>query len=480
MSTAAPAWPALDYRGLRIPAAAFEVLGYLSVVAAASLAFLSGWLTVNGAVVVTVILLVSLVVLSWINLGQGRHPAFLFLCSLTLFQGGRLIGYCLGGESDPLQVIIMTSVAFSLTRDERGLVLLALALSAICIYAPCRWLFRPVSPPSDVAVRKYLPYLYLLFFATLPVQLFKNYRYYEYAQAHGGYVFIYVNHLALASSVPLWVRAIPLITLPAFVAIFVFERRRFPLYLATILYFASASLILLLGSRGGPFMLVATLWWVARVKSSRRSRIVLLAVCILALLVVADVIQETRMDEGDPSHKFSAVDLIVTQGISLNVTEVAFKYRDLFSPYFGSYLFTELQNAFVANDVTHYQRGKSLAIDVSVFLEPSKYRQGHGTAGSYIPEAYIGGGMIAVVLVSLALGLGLHSLYRLSGIPLLLFLIAMTLPDILLMPKGQLLDWVSVLLKNAVSIALLWFGWKIYSLLCSLKATPAAPLVQVS
>jgi hypothetical protein len=88
--------------------------------------------------------------------------------------------------------------------------------------------------------------------------------------------------------------------------------------------------------------------------------------------------------------------------------------------------------------------------------------------------------MIAVVLVSLALGLGLHSLYRLSGIPLLLFLIAMTLPDILLMPKGQLLDWVSVLLKNAVSIALLWFGWKIYSLLCSLKATPAAPLVQVS
>jgi hypothetical protein len=76
--------------------AAFEVLAYLSVVAAASLAFLAGWLTVNGAVVLTVLLLGSLIVFSWIHLGQGRHPAFLFLCTLTLFQGGRLAAFCFG------------------------------------------------------------------------------------------------------------------------------------------------------------------------------------------------------------------------------------------------------------------------------------------------------------------------------------------------------------------------------------------------
>src|ERR1035441_2854293 len=118
-----------------------------------------------------------------------------------------------------------------------------------------------------------LPYLYLLFFATLPVQLFKNYRYYEYVQQHGGYTFIFINHSALAASVPLWVRAIPLITFPVFVAIFVFERRKFPLYVATLLYFSTASFILLLGSRGAVFSLILVLWWVARIKTLRKTRI---------------------------------------------------------------------------------------------------------------------------------------------------------------------------------------------------------------
>jgi hypothetical protein len=396
----------------------------------------------------------------------------LFLCSLMLFQGGRLIGYCLGGEPDPMRVVAMTPVPFDVPRHDSGLVLLALSLSAICIYAPCRWLYRPVAPPSSVEVRKYLPYLYILFIATLPVQLFKNYRYYEYVQQHGGYAFIYVNHAAIASSVPFWVRAIPLISLPVFVAIFVFERSRFRLYLATTLYFATASLILLLGSRSGPFLLVAALWWVARVKSLRKTRIVFLATAVMTLLMVANVIQVRRQDEQGANYKFSLVRLIISQGASLNVTEVGFKYRDLFSPYFGTYLLTGLQDAFVAPDASKYHRGKSLAIDVSVFLSAVNYEYGYGTAGAYIPEAYVGGGMVAVILVSIGLGLGLHAFYRFSGNALLLFVFAMSLPDIISLPKAGLFDWVSVFLRSCVSFALLWLGWKVYSLLLSIRQTP--------
>jgi oligosaccharide repeat unit polymerase len=474
MSSLIPPFPALGRAPMAVPAAAFEVLGYLAVVAVATVCFLAGWLPVNGAVVLTVVLLATLIVLSWIRLGQGRHPALLFLCALMLFQGGRLIGYCLGGEPDPMRVVAMTPAPFSVSRHDSGLVLLALSLSAICIYAPCRWLYRPVAPPCRVELGKYLPYLYILFVATLPVQLFKNYRYYEYVQQHGGYAFIYVNHAAIASSVPFWVRAIPLISLPVFVAIFVFERRKFRLYLATALYFATASLILLLGSRSGPFLLVAALWWVARVKSRRKTRIVLLATAVMALLMVAYVIQVMRQDEQGASYKFSAVRLIVSQGASLNVTEVGFKYRDLFSPYFGSYLLAGLQDAFVASDAANYHRGRSLAIDVSVFLNAARYEYGYGTAGSYLPEAYVGGGMIAVVLVSIALGLGLHAFYRFSGNALLLFVFAMSIPDIVSMPKGGLLDWASIFLRNCVSFAMLWFGWKVYSLLLSIRQTPPA------
>jgi hypothetical protein len=374
-----------------------------------------------------------------------------------------------------MQVVAMAS-PFDISRDDAGLTLLALSLSAICIYAPCRWLYRSIAPPTDIEVRKYLPYLYILFAASLPVQLFKNYRYYVYAQEHGGYLFIYVNHSAMAASVPFLVRVIPAIALPVFVAIFVFERRKFALYLATALYFTTASLILLLGSRSGPFMLLASLWWVARVKSLKRTRIVFLAVFVVTLLLAADVIQKTRGgDEQEANYRFTAVDLIISQGISLNTTEVGLKYAYLFSPYFGSYLLTELQNAFVANEAAASQRGKSLAVDISVFLDPAKYRLGYGTAGAYIAETYVGGGMVAVALVSIALGLGFHAFYRFSGNVLLLFLFAMLLPDILLMPKGQLLDWVSVLLRNGASIALLWIGWRVYRLLLSIARTTPSP-----
>jgi oligosaccharide repeat unit polymerase len=472
MSSAAPAYPIPAYGSLRLPAAAWEVLAYLAAVAVATLSFLAGWLPVNGAVVLTVVLLTTLIVQSFIHLGQGRHPVFLFLCTLMLFQGGRLIAYCFGAESDPMRVVIMTSAPFTISRDDAGLVLLALSLSAICIYAPCRWLYRPVAPPCDVDVRKYLPYLYLLFFATLPVQLFKNYRYYEYAQQHGGYTFIFLNHGALASSVPFWVRVIPLITFPVFLAIFVFERRKGLLFLVTLLYFSTASLILLLGSRGVAFSLILVLWWVARIKTARKTRLAALAVFAMVLLFVGFVIQKSRESEETAYHEFSALDMVSTQGISLNVTEVAFRYHALFSPYFGSYMLRELQNAFVASDASNYYRGRALGFDISVLINPRFFAEGYGSGSSYLAEAYVGGGMVAVVLVSLALGLGLHAFYRFSGNALLLFLFAMSLSEILFMPRGALLDWVSVLAKNGISILLLLAGWMIFRLVTSIRQNP--------
>ncbi len=77
--------------------AALEVLGYLAVVAAAALGFLMGWLSADGAAVVTLLLLLSLIGLAWKRFDGGRHPCFFFLCMLTLFQAGRLLAYCAGG-----------------------------------------------------------------------------------------------------------------------------------------------------------------------------------------------------------------------------------------------------------------------------------------------------------------------------------------------------------------------------------------------
>src|SRR5664279_2094382 len=203
MSTATESIPVFVPAYSPMPTAAFEVLGYLGVVAIGTLCFLLGWLQPNGAVVLTVLLLSSLIVLAWKRFDQGRHPVFLFLCVLMFFQGGRLLAYCFGAETDPLRIRVMVSRPFNISRDEAGIVLLCLVLSAICIYAPCRWKYRRFPPPNDLQTTRFLSYLYLLFYGVLPIQLFKNYRYFEYIQDHGGYVSIFMDHSGLTSSVPL-------------------------------------------------------------------------------------------------------------------------------------------------------------------------------------------------------------------------------------------------------------------------------------
>ena len=482
MHAAAPTFPPLAYDRMRIPAAAFEILACLAVVAVASLAFVAGWLTVNGAVVLTVLLLTSLIVLSWVNLGHGRHPVFLFLCTLMFFQGGRLLVFCLGGGdlmevAEPMQVHLYQNLPFSTGPINEGIVLLCLNLTAICIYAPCRWKYIEYPAPATAPVRQYLPYLYLVFFATLPLQLFRNYRYYQWIQDHGGYMSIFQSHAELAASIPLIVRAVPLISLPAFLAIFVFEHRRTAANLTTALYLASASFILVVGSRMAFFRLILALWFATRVKSNRKTRVASLAFLVLACVLIADVIGQLRENPGEPlGYSFLPLQFLAVQGQSLDVTTITVAYREYFQPHIGSYLWNDLKNAFVSIDTAHYSRGRELAFDAPVLLNVELFRAGYGTGGSYIGEEYLMGGLAGVVVLSWLIGLGLQYLCTLSRSVVTLYLVVLTLPEVLFMPRGSILDWASSLLRNAISILILWVGWKFYSLVCSVRNEHASAL----
>jgi hypothetical protein len=446
--------------------AAFEVLGYLAIVAAASLAFLAGWLTVNGAVVLTLALLTSLIILSWINLGHGRHPAFLFLCTLMLFQGGRLIAYCFGGVSDPLAIGLMVASPFNVSRDVAGIVLLCLCISAISIYVPNRWNYRSVPPPSSDGVRRFLPYLYLVFFSSLPFLLYKNYLYLRYIQSHGGYVVFFNDYGNLAASVPAVVRAMALLPLPVLIAIFVFETRRKALFAVVALYFSSSVVLLLTGTRMGPFSLVLTLWYVARIKSTKGSRLWRLIAFAAVLIVVANLIGQARF--GEDVERRSVIDpvaFIGTQGISLGVTEVAVQHRELFQPYVLSYLLHELQLEFVASDVSSYFRGRQFGYDISVLLNAPLFSQGIAASGAYLPEAYVIGGILGVTLISFVIGGSLHFMHIASGNVFKLMVVAFVFPEVLLMPRGYLLVWVSALIRAGMVAIPIVLGWCLYSLL---------------
>jgi len=106
-----------------------------------------------------------------------------------------------------------------------------------------------------------------------------------------------------------------------------------------------------------------------------------------------------------------------------------------------------------------------------VLLNPDAFSLGRGTGGSYIGEAYVIGGAAGVIVISLLMGAGLHLLHHFSRNALSLFVVAMILPDIFIMPRGELLDWFSVLMRNAISLVLLAMGWGLYRLLTSIRQT---------
>jgi len=459
---------------LAVPGAAIELCVLCTILGLGILAFEFGWLSPEQAAGSTAIFLLCLDVLAWRRFDQGRHPCFLFLCVLTLLQAGRSLAYLLGDGSHPLRIAGVVAHPFDLTRTEAGTVLLCLSLSALCIYAPCRWNYRRIPAPSAAPVARYLPFLYIVFYGTLPIQFYKNYSYYQFIQNHGGYLYFWTHHGAIASSVPLVVRAIALINAPAFLAIFVFERRRKWIYLATVSYLSSAVLTLLIGFRSGAFALVLVLWYVARIKSTRTTRLVVLAALAFALVLIGGLVQVVR-ENSEPEfsgYAFTPLEFMRLEGDSIDVTSVAVKYEKVLAPYALDYLWYDLQDAFVLRSVREYVKGQRLPNDVTVLLNPLAFSRGRGDAGSYLAQMYLLGGVAGVVVLSLLLGSGLHWLYRWSQDARSLFVVASIMPVIMLMPRGQLLDWASDLLKTSIFVAILWFGWLLYCTVLWLAGAP--------
>jgi hypothetical protein len=220
----------------------------------------------------------------------------------------------------------------------------------------------------------------------------------------------------------------------------------------------------LTGSRGAIFSLILSLWYLVKVKSAKRARLYGVGLLAAGLILVGVLIGSLRNeDDGRELHRLAGpAQFIASQGVSLNVTEVAVAYRRRFAPHMVSYLAGELETAFVASDQENYVAGKRFSDDVAMFLNPVTYRLGFGCGSAFLAEAYVAGGLWGVVLISGLLGAGLHGMHVSARHPLGLFLVSMILPDVLWMARGGLLDWVSSSLRVAISMVLLLAGWWLY------------------
>ena len=465
--------------------ALIEIVIYLGTVSFLALFYVLHELDLQVAGILTLALLLGLVWLSWVRLGSGRHPCFLFLGLLVLFQGGRLLAFGLGDPIDPYRIVDLAPRPFGVSPDAEATFLLAALLSAICIYLPCRWNYRFIVADHRLPDRQLLRYLRIAFWLTIPFAILKNIIYFRYASAHGGYLTLFTNRNELIQSVPALVRALSVFLTPIFLAIFVLEKRKLQLYLITGLYFASSMFFLLIGSRSGTLTMILALWCVSRLKSARRSPLSSIGILAGVLLVVAVVVGKSRDSSGTSNNHFTITSFFEAQGTTAGVTEMAIQFRDHFSPYTLQYFLSEIGGGFVPQDQSRYTRGQSLADDITVFVNPEAYNVGGGLGSSYLAEAYIAGAIPGVLIFSLLIGFGLHILYASCASRAGLFAGAVLLPTILWTARAGLFDWLAVIVRSSFLVLVLYLGWRLYSwlvrvIVASAKAAPGRAVLASS
>jgi hypothetical protein len=461
--------------------AALEAAGLLGALLVTTALVLGGAFSLYGGLWIALLLYTILLVLAWRRFGGGRHPCFLFLGMLMLFQLGRLIGYAFGATHDPFDVVVQTLIPIRVSPAASETTLFIVLLSAICIYATCAWNFRPVTlaPGWELS---WLSACYVLLAVSFPFVLYKNYVYLQFVRSHGGYLAIFTDSQAIAESAGSLVRLMSLVAYNAFILVFLIERRKTPLAFVTMTYLSTSLLELAIGLRGKVFLFLLTLWFLRNLKTGKGFRLVTLGVVGVVASMAAVAISGFR--EMRTTAVTGPAAFVSTQGISMGVTQVAIEYRPLFAPHATAYARNELLQAFYPG--SHFGQGELFDNDISVFLNAPAFKAGFGTGSSYLAEAWITGksaaaSLFAVIVASFLIGLALRWLHSISGGFVGAVAVAILLPELIYLPRAQMLSPLAAGLKNGIVFLLivpvLWaIRWLLYDREPALSASaPSAP-----
>lgn len=457
--------------------AALEPAALLAALLVSAALVISGAVGLYGSLWITLALYTTLLALAWRRFGGGRHPCFLFLGMLILFQLGRLIGYAFGATQDPFAVEVQTVIPIHVSPAASELTLLIVLLSAICIYATCAWNVRPATllPGWE---QSWLPACYILLALAFPFVLYKNYVYLQFIRIHGGYLAIFTDSQAIAESAGGLVRLMSLVAYNVFILVFLIERRRTPLIFVTAAYLSTSVLELAIGLRGKVFLFLLTLWFLRNLKTGRGFRLVTLGMVGLAASMGAVAISGFR--EMRTTAMVGPAGFVAGQGISMGVTQVAIQYRPLFTPHVPTYAKNEVLQAFYPG--SHFGQGEIFDNDISVFLNAAAFKAGFGTGSSYLAEAWIVGqsaavSLFSVLIASILIGLALRWLHAISSHFLGAVVVAILLPGVIYLPRAQILSPIAAGLKNGIVFVLivpaLWaIRWLLYDRRPALPAPP--------
>jgi oligosaccharide repeat unit polymerase len=396
----------------------------------------------------TLLLLLGLILMSWKRLDHGRHPCFLFLGMLFIFQCGRLLLPLINRDDDPFRIQLGTAIPFDVSARTAFLTLLVILLSAVSIYLPCRW------RPRRIVLRpgweqEWLPAAYCLLAITLPFTAYKNYLYLSYIFAHGGYLAVFTQNDALIATAGFVVRTISLMGSSLFMAIVVMEHRTRLLAAVTGVFVLISVLDLLIGFRGKFFLLILTLWYISKLKSGRGFRLIPLVVIFCVLSTVAVLIADFR--ENTETNLVSPVGFLASQGTSMQVTELAIDQYDRLARHGTAYLICGFIAGFSSN--RNLPDGSCLDLDISRELSPSSFEAGYATGSSYLGELYLCGGAVSIFVCSLLIGLLLRWMHGKCDAFWGALLTILLAPALVYLPRSNLLNPAATLLKSLMILA---------------------------
>jgi hypothetical protein len=429
---------------------------YLTALLISAVLVLSGVLGLAACLWLTLLLYLSLLLVAWQRFDGGRHPCFVFLGLLMLFQLGRLIGYALGATHDPFDVVVQTLLPIQVSAATSEILLFVVLLSGTCIYAVCAWNVRPATlrPGRE---QGWLAACYVLLALSFPFVLYKNYEYFQFIRSHGGYLAIFTENQDVTASAGAVARVMSVVAYDAFVLVYVLERNGRRLAWVTTAFLSTSVLELAIGLRGKVFLFLITLWFIRNVKSGKRFRLGTLAVSAIVVSFAAVAISGFR--EMRTTALVGPAGFIAGQGVSMGVTEIAIEDRPLFRPHVAAYFKNEVLQAYYP--LSHFEQGQFFDNDLSIFLNAAAFRAGFGTGSSYLAEAWIAGGLPGVLCISVLIGLVLRWLHNVSRHWIGAVALAILLPTVVYLPRSQTLSPLAAVLKYGPMflfvVPCLWF-----------------------
>lgn len=428
---------------------AIEAASWITLVALGTAANSIWPIPVEVCAVFTALVLTVLLFSAWRRFDGGRHPCFLFLAMMVIFQGGRLIGFVLGVTREPMQIEVATAVPLNVSSESARIALFLIVVSALCAYIPCLLSYRPAAL-RETRWADWLPALYLLIAFTFPFALYKDLMYFLYLRSHGGYLAVYTDNAAVLQSAGPIARSVSIVCAAALLIAYVLERRRRWVAPLLTLYFALSILDLLIGFRGKVFTEFLSIWLLHNLKTGRKFQLVPIVASALLLNGVAVAAAAYREEIG--IQMLSPISFLADQGVSMNVTEAAVEYQSRFARHGLNYVIGGFTSGITPSNPT--DEGRLWTADLTKYLNPSAAEMGFGTASTFLAELYLLRGIPAVVVGSLCVGYCLAYFHRISSTIPGAMALAFLLPSLIYLPRAELLNPLAVLIKSLAACSI--------------------------